>query len=293
MKTIHYTIILLCLVAVFAPTQAFSQDEEETDLVSPYMELKYLKNTDNQRILNARLFDATDIGEVALPGLTIKFYTNMEVPELMAELVTNNKGIASYTIPEDVVLPVDEESNWWFSAEFEGTDKIESTMEEVSLMDVNLEMTLTENEDEGRVVPLTAYAIIEGEEVPVADEDIYVFVPRMFSLLSVGEGYFEDGEAMVEFPDDIPGDEHGKLTVIGRFEDHWQFANVEKRIETSWGIPSSHEVAETHRALWTQVAPRWMIITLTIMLLGVWGHYVYAIVSLFRIKKAGKNIKSE
>ena len=33
--------------------------------ISPYMELKYLKNTLNQRTLNARVFDATDIGEEA------------------------------------------------------------------------------------------------------------------------------------------------------------------------------------------------------------------------------------
>ncbi|MDX2414195.1 MAG: hypothetical protein QNK33_03295 [Bacteroidales bacterium] len=292
MKTKHYIIILLCLVAVFAPTQLIAQDEESS-VISPYMELKYLKNTNSQRTLNARVFDATALGEVALPGLTVKFYTNMEEQELMAEVVTDSKGVASYLIPDDAVLPVDEENNWWFYAEFEGLENIEPTSEEVSLMDVNLEMTLTENEEEGRVVHLSAYTLIDGEKIPVTDEDIYVFVPRMFSLLTVGEGYFEDGEAIVEFPGDIPGDVHGKLTVVGRFEDHWQFSNVEKRIETNWGIPSSHEVAETHRALWTQVAPRWMIITLSIMLIGVWGHYVFAIVSLFRIRKAGRNIKED
>jgi hypothetical protein len=293
MKTKHYIIIMLCLVVVLAPNRAKAQEVEESTAISPYMELKYLKNTDNQRSLNARVFDATDIGEKALPGLSVKFYTNMEEMELMAEALTDKRGLAVYNIPDDAELPVDEEGNWWFYAEFEGLGNIEMTMEEVTTMDVHLEMTLTENEEEGRLVNLSAYTIVDGEQIPVTDEDIYVFVPRMFSLLSVGEGYFEDGVATVEFPDDIPGDEHGKLTVIGRFEDHWQFTNVEKRIETNWGIPSSHAVAATHRALWTQIAPLWMVITLSIMLLGVWGHYVYAIVSLFRIRKEGKKIKGE
>jgi hypothetical protein len=133
--------------------------------------------------------------------------------------------------------------------------------------------------------------MIDGERIPVTDEDIYVFVPRMFSLLSVGEGYFEDGVADVEFPDDVPGDEHGALTVIARFDDHWQFANVEKRIDTKWGVPSSHDIAETHRALWTQIAPRWMVVTLTIMLAGVWGHYIFAVVSIIRVKRIGKKLK--
>ena len=84
MKIKHYITILLCLLAVFNPVQVLAQDDEEDTVISPYMELKYLKNTHNQKSLNARLFDATDIGEVALPGLRVKFYTNMEEMELIS-----------------------------------------------------------------------------------------------------------------------------------------------------------------------------------------------------------------
>ena len=34
-----------------------------------------------------------------------------------------------------------------------------------------------------RLVNLTAYTMVDGEKVPVSDEDVYVFVPRMFSFL--------------------------------------------------------------------------------------------------------------
>jgi hypothetical protein len=290
MKKKDYIIILFCLFAFTNTVPVFAQADEEVTVISPYMEFKYLKNTNNQRTLNAGLFEATGIGLVPLPGLRVKFYTNMEEMELLGEALTNNKGIASYIIPDNMKLPVDEENNWWFYAEFEGAEGIEMAMEELTLMDVHLGMTLTENDEEGRLVHLTAYTLVDGEKVPVTDEDIYVFVPRMFSMLPVGEGYFEDGEAVIEFPGDIPGDEHGKLTVIGRFEDHWQFANVEKRIDTNWGVPSSHEIAETHRALWTQIAPLWMIITLSVMLVGVWGHYLFAIISIIRIKRTGNKL---
>lgn len=290
MKTKHNFIILLCLIAVLGPTRAMAQDKEEAIIISPYMDLIYLKNTDNQGIINARLYDATDLGEKALAGMTIKLYTNVGEMELLGELVTDKKGEARYIVPDDMVLPVDDDNYWGFYAEFEGKDNIEMTMAEIMVMDVNLEMTLTENEEQGRLVNLSAYTMVEDEKVPVTDEEIFVFVPRMFSFLSVGVAYLEDGQATIEFPYDIPGDEHGKLVVVGRFHEHWQFANVEKRIESNWGIPSSHEVAETHRALWTQIAPLWMIITLSVMLAGVWGHYLYAIISLFRIKKAGKNM---
>ncbi len=290
MKTRNYIIILLCLAAFVGPARALAQDEEDL-IISPYMELKYLKNTKGQRTLNARIYDATDFGEKALPGLMVSFYTNnRDDKELLGEAVTGKKGIATYIVPADKVLPADEENFWWFYAEFEGKDNIQMAMNEVTVTDVILEMTLSESEEEGKMVNLAAYTMLDGEKVPLSDEEVYVFVPRMFSFLTIGQAYFEDGVASVEFPDDIPGDEHGKLVVIGRIEDHWQFGNVEKRIETNWGVPSSHAVAESHRALWTQIAPLWMIITLSVMLAGVWGHYLYAIICLFRIKKAGKGL---
>jgi len=288
MKLYRFLVSIILTLACLSSLSA--QDVEEPEILSPYMEFKYLKNTEEQRILEAKIFLAGELGLIPIEGLPVSFYTNIEEPELLGEVFTNEKGIARYIISDDMILHVDEDNNWWFYAEFEGNEQYEMTMEEISLMDVNLNMSLEETED-GKMIYLEAYTVQNGEKVPVSDEDIYIFVPRMFSLLSVAEGYFIDGEAEVEFPDDVPGDEEGNLTVIGRFNDHWQFANVEKRIETKWGVPASHEVAESHRALWTQIAPRWMIVTLTIMLIGVWGHYLFAIISMIRIKRVGKKSK--
>jgi len=268
MKIKKYNKFLVSIIlTVFYLYPLTAQEKGEPEKMSPYMEFKYLKNTEEQRILDAKIFLAGELGIIPVE--------------------TDAHGIARLIIPDDLILPVDEDNNWWFYAEFEGNEQYEMTMEEISLMDVNLSMSLEETED-GKMIYLEAYTMKNGEKVPVSDEDIFIFVPRMFSLLQVAEGYFIDGEAEVEFPDNVPGDGAGNLTVIARFNDHWQFANVEKRIETTWGVPSSHDVAESHRALWTQIAPRWMIVTLSIMLVGVWGHYLYAIISMIRIKRIEK-----
>ena len=286
-KELLYIFLLSLIVAHWSFQPLAAQVEEEDEILSPYIEFKYLKNTEGQRILDAKIFLATDLGLVPLEGLPVKFYTNYEEPELMGEVNTDSKGIARYIIPEESVLPMDEDNNWWFYAEFEGNDRYEMTMEELTVMDVNLSMSVNEEEGAKNII-LEAYTMIEGEKIPVSDEDIYIFVPRMFSLLPVAEGYFIDGLAEVKFPEDVPGDENGNLTVIARFNDHWQFGNVEQRVETEWGVPASHDVAESHRALWTQIAPRWMIVTLTIMLIGVWGHYLFAIISMILIKRKEK-----
>jgi hypothetical protein len=290
-KGIHY----ICIFTVFIGLntglfQANAQDTQEDEVLSPYIEFKYVKNTLGQRTLNAKIFLATELGIVPIEGLPVKFFTNYEEPELLGEVTTDSKGIAGYTIPGEMILPLDEDNYWWFYAEFEGDDTYEMTMEEITVMDVDLSMSLLEEDSEKKIF-LEAFIMEDDEKVPVDGEDIFIFVPRMFSLLPVAEGYFIDGKAEVEFPDDVPGDEEGRLTVIARFNDHWQFGNVEQRADTDWGVPSSHEVAESHRALWTQIAPRWMIITLTILLTGVWAHYLFAIISMVRVKKAGKKTK--
>jgi len=45
---------------------------------------------------------------------------------------------------------------------------------------------------------------------------------------------------------------------------------------------------------WTKIAPKWMIYTLSVLLAGVWGHYLFAIISLIRIKiDAARKAKEE
>ncbi|MCA1741728.1 MAG: hypothetical protein LC630_04535, partial [Bacteroidales bacterium] len=55
----------------------------------------YLKNTDSQQILQVKMTNITQVGEVPLPGLGIRFY-NSET--LLGEATTDAEGNASCTI---------------------------------------------------------------------------------------------------------------------------------------------------------------------------------------------------
>ena len=57
-----------------------------------------------------------------------------------------------------------------------------------------------------------------------------------------------------------------------------------KKETLKWGMPTDYSVPVTHRALWTKTAPRWMIYTFSILFAGVWGHYLFALISLIRIR---------
>jgi hypothetical protein len=80
--------------------------------------------------------------------------------------------------------------------------------------------------------------------------------------------------------------------VIAKIEENDNFGNVQGKSTVSWGIPKQYFLAERPaRELWTPVAPVWMIVTLIVMLLGVWGHYIYAVIQLVIIKRHSKQKK--
>jgi hypothetical protein len=165
--------------------------------------------------------------------------------------------------------------------------------ETATFKNVILNMALTEV-DSIKTVTVTAHTLDNGKEVPVSGETVSVFVPRMFSNFIVGELTLDDsGTASLEFPSDLPGGKEGNLTIVAAFIDNATYGNVEKREIIHWGVPTDY-LPTSHRALWTQRAPGWMIYTLSVLLAGVWGHYFFAIISLIRIKvEAKRKAKAE
>jgi hypothetical protein len=163
---------------------------------------------------------------------------------------------------------------------------------ESAFKEVVMNMTLTEV-DSIKTVTVTAHTIDNGKEVPVAGETVTVFVPRMFSNLIIAElSLDEAGTASTEFPSDLPGGKDGNLTIVAAFIDNSTYGNIEKREIKHWGIPTDYLPA-SHRALWTQRAPGWMIYTLSVLLAGVWGHYLFAVISLIRIKINADRLKAK
>lgn len=275
--------LFLFILVLLYPYNQIQAGEFQDSKINPYLLFTYLKNTDSQQILQVKMTNITQTGEVPLPGLKISFYNN---ETLLGESSTDASGNASWTIERSMKLFTAEDGSWPFSAVFEGDSLTDATSGELSILDVNIEMNLSEEEGE-RIVTLKATAPSGDGPVPVAGEEIGVYVPRMFSLLPVSTGMLdENGTFRIKFPDDIPGDSLGNLTVIGRFNDHYLYGNVERREDIRWGT-QAQIAPPVYRSLWSTLAPKWMVISLAVMLLGVWGHYTYVIINLFRIRREG------
>ena len=289
MKKLRYLFLFLSLSTLFC-VNVFSQEET---IISPDIKMQYFKNTDNMRILKTTLTYSANSMELPLPGMEVSFYSGKDKKVLIANIPTDNKGVATLELNEDFSIKKGKDGILNFSTEFKGNDTFEAATSEIDIKDVTLEMALT-LEDTIRTVTVKAFTSYYGIDTPLSGEAVNIYVPRMFSLLTLGELTLDDsGTASVEFPLDLPGDKEGNLTLIAKLADNTTYGNVEKQETLKWGLPTNYSVPSTHRALWTKTAPIWMIYTLSVLLIGVWGHYLFAFISLIRIKRdAGKQAKT-
>jgi hypothetical protein len=281
MKREIMRIVLLLLLLVPVSGKALPQ---ETEMISPYLMIQYFKDTENQKMIRGTLTYSKNRMELPLPGMKLTFFAGTDKPLQPESPVTDDKGVSVVKLTGDMTLPVDNDGQWTFSVEYAGNDSIEASTAEITVKDIELLMTLSE-EDSVKTVNINVKTLVKGSPSPVAGEMLMLYVPRMFSLLPVAEVTLDDnGSAVIEFPSDIPGDKEGNITLIARFDEHMTFGNVERKEIIKWGVPTEYEMPKSHRALWTKTPPWWMIITLSILLAGVWGHYMYAVISLIRIK---------
>jgi hypothetical protein len=133
-----------------------------------------------------------------------------------------------------------------------------------------------------------------GNETPVPQTAIGIFVKRMFLPLKVGEGTTDDnGEATIEFPNNLPGDDQGRLTVLAKLDESELYGNLEASVVVpGWGIPVSNKIEDQPRALWSSHPPLWMLITFIVLMLAVWGHYIVIVYELFRLRKEQPSVQS-
>ncbi len=261
---------------------------QENSKISPDLQLQYFKDSNEQSILKATLTFSKNRMAIPVGGIKVTFYTDAKEKSKLTDITTNSDGQASLVLTGINNISRNEDYLWAFSANSEGNDTLEAGESSVLVRDLKLEMD-TLMVDSVRTIALKAVKTVRGGVVPAEGAMVTVYVPRMFSLLPVGEVTLDaTGSGSVGFPADIPGDREGKITVIAKIEDDPDFGSIEKREILKWGIPPAVAAHTGHRALWTKTPPTWMIVTLTILLSGVWGHYLYTVISLIRIKRESK-----
>jgi hypothetical protein len=292
MKNKYISKILILIVSCFFLVVNLSaQDEEEEINYKSVVKLSYLKNTDGQKILTAKISARVDRKWRIIENAELKFFAGTDSLIELGTVNSDATGTAVLKIDDSIQLPVDTSGACTYSVEYEGTENSRAKSSDLTVVDIQMEMSLEEI-DSVKTITVKAYKVgSDGEHIPIVDENVMIYVKRLYSDLKIGEVYLEEEaeEGSLAFRD-IPGDSIGNIELIARFDDHEDYGYVEKRQIIAWGTPVSYKIKDTPHEIWTNVAPTWMTITVVIFVLGVWYHLMLVFIRMWKIKKQGKSM---
>jgi hypothetical protein len=293
-KIIHIPILSYLALMIFfmmpgkmtAQTDSSGKAEvKEATTYAPLITFISIQKNDNSVDLKTSVQAKINGVLTKLPGLKIEFTVGSDSSaKKLAEVLTDSKGAAVFNCKPDQLV-TDAEGKLNFKASFAGKDSIEAAEEVVTVKRARLEITPVK-EDSVLTVKVKLVDLSTGTETPVPETDLGIFVNRMFSTLKLGEGKTDEaGEASIEIPKNLPGDDKGNLTLLARLDENEIYGNLEASVVQQWGTPVSYVLKELPRALWSPHPPIWMLVTFAILMSVVWGHYLVIIIQLFRLRK--------
>lgn len=294
--------LIWAMALLLAATNAAAQTEsdstttgDENGKAEASIELRYTEANNKTKMLEVTVKTKVEDSWQGAKGVSVNFYRNEASPgQLLGTATSNDKGLAMLMLPEGEEKFASPSFEYTYIAAIENNERFEDTEEQITVAESAFEMTL-EEEDSVRQVRISLTATDEkGEEVPVGEVEVNLYVQRLFGLLPITEDpetTDESGEIVVEFPADIPGDTAGNLIIVARVDDHERFGNMEFRRKINWGIPLVIDPAKNARELWSSRAnaPIYLIVIVNAMIIGIWGFILYIVFQTFKIKKLGRS----
>lgn len=265
---------------------------QEPELISPSLEFAAVQKGDNTVDLKARLRGKVNGQSINFYKIKVSFFQVVNEEDIpLGFSITDGSGKAFFHVAGDS-LKTDGEGNLHFKAVFAGNKAMEPAEEVVTMKRALLEMTPIK-EDSLLNIQVRLSDIGTGTATPIKEATVGIFVKRSFLPLKVGEGTTdENGEATIEFPNGLPGDAKGNLTLIARLDENEIYGNLEVSSVQNWGVPVSDKIINQPRALWSTHPPLWMLITFIVLMVTVWGHYIVIVYELFRLRKEKPGISS-
>jgi hypothetical protein len=288
-------LILLLATLIFTPGKIFSQEKTDaTTELSPNLSLVYLCNSDDSIVLTANIYVRRETGSFSLENAEIEFsISNGTETRKLGIVKAGYDGNASMKISAKNGLLKDKEGKTTYIASFAAKGIYQEASESFTSKPARIQISFSK-EDSVHTIHVKAFQVEANNELKsIPKETVSIYVPRMLSDLKIGEVTLdENGEGSMEYTGEIVGDSLGNLVVLAKIEENETFGNVLGKSTVTWGIPKQYFLAEKPtRELWTPIAPVWMIVTLIIMLAGVWGHYLFAVIQLIIIKRISKSTK--
>ena len=246
----------------------------------------YEKNIEDNKVISVSLIQGSGKSMAAVANAEVGIFSLFNDEEsLLASIFTDINGEAKLIIEGKYILPKDEKGYSYIVAKFDGNDSLRSSKKQLKFMDLSVDLSFKEEDSIRYVIVKTTWTDPEGNKVDIEDIEIIMGVERLYSILDLEKSTTEaDGIAKIEFPQDIPGDSLGSVTVQIKINEDRKFGTITKSAKIDWGTIVDYSIAKNGRSLFGEQAPMWMIIAVIVILAGAWFNFILAIIKVSRIK---------
>jgi mono/diheme cytochrome c family protein len=130
----------------------------------------------------------------------------------------------------------------------------------------------------------------DGKTGPATGVEVMLFVNRYFGKMQVGDVKTTNsaGQALFEFPADLPGNKEGYVEVSAMVNDpKGVMKSTAASASYAIGVPTDKPGLTETRAWWSTrgQAPVWILLTYTLSVIIVWGFILYIVYSILKIRK--------
>ena len=285
---VPFTIVCLFLLTTcWTPTQAAENKRQKAKI-----SLSYLKTGTDQRLLTVEVKSRVDKRYQPVEGLALNLYLEESSGlNLLGSVITDLKGKAVLEIPSGFNTSLSEMIDFRFVARAEDNSDYTAKEKELIIREAFLDVDYIIRDSVKLIQAVVKEKDSSGLTLPTEKVEIKFLVERPFSRLPIGGEYNlidKEGIATIEFPNDLPGDSMGHITVIVKIEDSDLYGNIEKTGDVIWGVPTVFNDATTARTLWAAGAnaPYPLLVLVNSLIVAVWGIMLFILVRIFQIKKA-------
>jgi len=129
-----------------------------------------------------------------------------------------------------------------------------------------------------------------GKRVGLEGIELSFLVKRTFGQLDIsGEEAYTDanGELLIQFPTDLPGDREGQVDLLVRITDEDNYGPIEEKRVLSIAVPTNPKNILDERAMWgTRAnAPIWIVATYILGVIGIWSVIFLVLFQVFQLSK--------
>ncbi len=289
MKPLYKTLLgLLCVILLLPGFKASSQDSSKGHLS---IAVNYFVDNNRVPYLKAKVKTKIDGRFKTVAGIPLKLYVNKDsAGNLIGQVVTDDIGEASATIPTALKSQWGKLPGHSFAATFDGNNKFEAASGNVTVGRAKITIDTTSE----RKIIATVYELKDSGWKPVKGVDVVIAIKRLYADLNVSETatFTTDstGKASADFKrDSIAGDANGNITLVAKVQDNEQYGNLSIDKTVPWGVKFVPVDTFNRRTLFARGdrAPVWLILVAGSIIITVWGILIGLVVNLFKIKKLG------